>query len=223
MHNSGNSILKIGGLLVALLLFVTGTALGADRIDGSYARDRVLVKFHETPQGAALSAFGRNHKLLLRRVIPRIAVHRFSISDGQSLSDVIEKLSADPRVAFAEPDYIRWPTYTPNDPLFPLQWDMTLMALPSVWDFGIGSSNVVTAVVDTGIELAHPDLVNQLWLNSDEIPGNGFDDDFNGYVDDVVGYDFAGNGWFPGPGAEDPVPNDDFVGEGPHAAGTIGA
>jgi len=156
-------------------------------------------------------------------VIPRIAVHSFSISDGQSVGKIVEKLSADPRVGFAEPDFIRYPTYVPNDPLFASQWDMTLMGLPQYWNFIIGNPTIVTAVLDTGIELMHPDLTNQLWHNPGEVFGNGIDDDGNGYVDDVWGYDFAGDGLFPSPGAEDPIPNDDYVGHGTHVSGTIAA
>jgi subtilisin family serine protease len=100
---------------------------------------------------------------------------------------------------------------------------MTLMGLPFYWDVEKGDPNVIVAVLDTGIDLDHPDLVNQLWQNAGEIPGNGVDDDANGYTDDLNGYDFAGDGWFPRPGAEDPVPEDLYVGHGTHVSGTIAA
>jgi len=224
MARASNYFLKVGISLIALFLITSGTVFGADKIDDEYAPNRVLVKFKAaSPRGAALKNFAAGHNLRLRHVIPRIAVHSFSISDGQSVGKIVEKLSADPRVGFAEPDFIRYPTYVPNDPLFASQWDMTLMGLPQYWDFIIGNPTIVTAVLDTGIELMHPDLTNQLWQNPGEVFGNGIDDDGNGYVDDVWGYDFAGDGLFPSPGAEDPIPNDAYVGHGTHVSGTIAA
>lgn len=61
----------------------------------------------------------------------------------------------------------------------------------SAWKTNTGSSNTVVAVIDTGIYLTHPDLVSNLWVNSGEIAGNGLDDDNNGEIDDVNGFNFA--------------------------------
>lgn len=223
MNISSNSLRILAISLVASLLLSGGFALAADGLDGEYAPHRVLVKFKDSPRHAALSRFGAGHNLRLRNVIPRIAVHRFTITDGRNIAKVVKALLADPRVEFAEPDYIRYATYTPNDPLFVSQWQMTHIGVDTYWDFLIGHPGVVSAVLDTGIDLTHPDLINQLWQNPGEIPGNGLDDDGNGYVDDFNGYDFAGDGAFPPEGAEDPIPNDDFVGHGTHVSGIIAA
>ena len=89
----------------------------------------------------------------------------------------------------------------PNDPFFVQQWslhntgqtggtaDADIDALEA-WDVEVGSSDVVVAIVDSGIDFNHPDLVDNIWTNSGEVPDNGNDDDGNGYIDDVHGYDF---------------------------------
>lgn len=81
------------------------------------------------------------------------------------------------------------------------------------WDLTRGSNDVTIAVIDTGIDYSHPDLVDNMWVNSGEIAGNGIDDDGNGFIDDVYGYDFANN---------DGDPRDGHS-HGTHCAGTIGA
>jgi subtilisin family serine protease len=104
---------------------------------------------------------------------------------------------------------------TPADPAFAQQWqlaDDAAMGVRTAWRSTTGG-DVTVAVVDTGADLTHPDLVPNLWTNPGEIPGNGIDDDGNGYVDDVHGYDFVGHDGSP----------DDENGHGTHVAGIIGA
>src|SRR5262249_24208374 len=84
---------------------------------------------------------------------------------------------------------------------------------PEAWDTATGTGRVTVAVIESGIDYNHPDLAANIWTNPGEIPGNGIDDDHNGYVDDVHGYDFVNN---------DGDPMDDNS-HGTHVAGTIGA
>ena len=111
----------------------------------------------------------------------------------------------------------------PNDEYFDLQWhlinsgqagglDNEDILAPEAWSRRSTSPNITVAVIDTGIQLDHPDLINNIWINSDEIYGNGFDDDGNGYVDDSYGWNFP---------ASSPVPFTDE--HGTHVAGIIGA
>jgi subtilisin family serine protease len=79
----------------------------------------------------------------------------------------------------------------PNDPFFDRQWYLQLINAGTAWDTTVGDGSVIVAVLDTGVDLDHPDLRQNLWKNTKEIPGNTIDDDANGYVDDVDGWDFV--------------------------------
>jgi subtilisin family serine protease len=91
-----------------------------------------------------------------------------------------------------------------NDPLFNNQWHYQNtgqtggtpgadIQLPLAWSIQTGNPQVVVAVIDGGIDVLHPDLGESMWINTNEIPGNGIDDDNNGYVDDIYGYGFGDN------------------------------
>ncbi len=131
------------------------------------------------------------------------------------LGTVLGELSALPAVEIAsrEQPMILADT-VPNDPDFSKQYSLQNGRLnaPKAWDIARESDHIV-AVIDTGVELNHDDLIANLWLNPGEIPGNGIDDDGNGYVDDRRGWDFYYN---------DNVPSDRY-GHGIHVAGIAGA
>jgi PKD repeat protein/N-acetylneuraminic acid mutarotase len=104
----------------------------------------------------------------------------------------VAALSANPDVAWAEPDYLAYAAdTTPNDPLFAKQWGLAKIQAPAAWDVVTGTAAVAIAIVDSGLDLTHPDLAGKVWVNPGEIPGNGLDDDNNGLVDDVYGWDFV--------------------------------
>lgn len=143
---------------------------------------------------------------------------------GLSVKDAIKKLSANPAVAYAEPNYILTKSATPNDEFYDLLWGLNNTGqtggvadadidAPEAWDITTGSSDVIVGVIDTGIQYDHEDLVNNMWMNPGEIAGNGVDDDGNGYIDDIYGIDTAN-------GDSDPY---DDEGHGTHVSGTIGA
>ncbi|GAB4381360.1 MAG: hypothetical protein Kow00121_39720 [Elainellaceae cyanobacterium] len=94
-------------------------------------------------------------------------------------------------------------------------WGLDLIKAPEVWERGLTGKGVTVAVIDSGIDYSHADLQQSVWTNTDEIAGNGIDDDGNGYVDDVRGWNFVGN-------TNDPF-DDSIDGHGTHVAGTIAA
>ncbi len=101
----------------------------------------------------------------------------------------------------------------PNDPLINNQWALRNMSAFGAWNYSTGSKDVVVAIIDSGIDLNHQDLKNNLWTNTLEIAGDGIDNEGNGYIDDVHGWNFYSNN------------NDiqDRYGHGTHIAGIIGA
>ncbi len=137
-----------------------------------------------------------------------------------------------PEVEHIEVDTIRRMLITPNDPFYSQQWQHSGVAgsiqSPFGWDVSTGSSSVVIAVIDSGVDLNHPDLNDNLWVNGDEIPSNGIDDDANGFVDDVHGFDFTTNTANAAPSPNDiDEDRDGFVdggvNHGTHVAGIIAA
>ncbi|MBI4425364.1 MAG: S8 family serine peptidase [Elusimicrobia bacterium] len=148
---------------------------------------------------------------------------------AERLEETVAALNADPAVEYAEPDRVRRIQKTPDDPYLSSRgsWGQAFgdlhglraIGCPEAWDLSEGEG-VVVAVLDTGIDSSHPDIAPNLWRNPGELPGNGRDDDGNGYVDDVIGWDFVG------PWVLRPRPDNDPAdgnGHGTHVAGTIAA
>ena len=136
--------------------------------------------------------------------------------------------AAHPLIEEIEFNYIRQTQaaeITPNDPRFEEQWNLSLIGMPQAWAIENGDPEVVIAVIDTGFDYTHEDLASQTWVNAGEIPDNGIDDDNNGYIDDVRGWDFSEPPSSDGSqksqnGDNDPI---DESGHGTHVTGIIGA
>lgn len=147
------------------------------------------------------------------RLKEKVKVSPYSIS--QFKRNAIAKLSQISGVERVEPNYIyRTFDWIPNDSASSRLWGLRNIDANSVWRMGIqGSRNIKVAVIDTGISVDHPDLQENIWKNPNEIPNNGLDDDQNGFIDDVSGWNFVNN---------TNNANDDQK-HGSHCAGTIGA
>ncbi len=127
--------------------------------------------------------------------------------------DALGRLERIPGVEYVEGNGIMRLTHDSPDPLYPQQWAMPKISAPAAWNILRFGTVQVIAVLDSGVDYTHPDLASNMWRNPGEIAGNGVDDDSNGFVDDVYGYDFVNN---------DSSPMDDN-GHGTHCAGAIGA
>ena len=144
------------------------------------------------------------------------------------LEDLRTVYEQSPLIEAVEYNYLR-PTLAdpviPNDPMYPEQWNLPLVKMPQAWAIEKGDRNVVIAIIDSGIDYRHDDLAPKAWINPGEVPENGLDDDGNGYIDDVYGWDFtdAPNLQAEGDyleGDNEPI---DEKGHGTHVAGIAGA
>jgi len=194
----------------------------------------VLVTFASTPAGVAGTASAGMLRELAREQGVTVRTSRRLWPEGPWLirydgeadpEAVAARLAADPRLAAAGPNHVIPLAQEPNDPLFEKQSGLRAARFPEAWQRTRGAG-VLIAVIDTGAELDHPDLVDRLAINAAEANGEaGRDDDGNGYTDDIRGYDFTDAPGLPGRGdylERDPDPSDDF-GHGTQVAGLAAA
>jgi subtilisin family serine protease len=198
---------------LALLAFPGAVTPSYAAQSSAYAPGELLVRFAGSTTASARADVLADHDATVVERLPLSGLVRVRLGPGTSVPAAEKALERRPEVRYAQPNHLYRIAATPNDPSFPSLWGMTNIQAPGAWDFTTGSDAVTVAVVDTGIAYTHPDLQPNIWLNDD--PVDGVDNDANGRVDDVRGWDFAFNDNDP---ADD---NDD--GHGTHVAGTIGA
>ncbi|GAA5130798.1 S8 family serine peptidase [Thalassotalea piscium] len=218
-------------MLPALAMASTEIAVADEKV--SYESDSIIVVYKE-----GTSALQRRsaRSLVLAKITDlnsdeiddayrnisqgRMANYKLS---GISAKEALKKLNNHPAVLYAEPDYIVKANVMPNDARFDELWGMhntgqtggtadADIDAPEAWEISTGSSNVVVGVIDSGVDHTHPDLIDNAWVNTGEIPGDGIDNDGNGYIDDMHGINAITN-------VGDPM---DDNGHGTHVAGTIG-
>jgi len=181
----------------------------------SYTESRVLVKFRlgVSSNAARQQVTAEHARLEAAPELARLGVLMLKVPPGQVLQ-VVAHLKQNPTVEFAEPDYqVQAVDTTPNDSSWGSQYGPTNIQALQAWDITTGSSAVTIAVIDTGVDLTHPDLASKIWNNPSEIAGNGVDDDCDGYIDDWRGWDFFN---------QDNNPQDDH-GHGTHVSGIAAA
>ncbi|MHB9024070.1 MAG: S8 family peptidase [Armatimonadota bacterium] len=175
--------------------------------------DEVLVKFSPgIAEHVITQVHGRVGGKALRK-FPHVGWQQVKLPPGMTVDRAVGRYRLMAEVAAVEPDYIYYASLTPNDSRYSSQWGLRKIQAPEAWNTTTGSAGVVVGVLDTGVSYTHQDLQNNIWRNPGEVAGNGIDDDGNGYVDDVYGWNFRG-------GNANPL---DDNGHGSHVAGIIGA
>lgn len=131
---------------------------------------------------------------------------------------ISSKLSKVDLFEWIEPRFIYELSFIPNDPSYSQQYALTRINAAQAWDISQGDTSISIGIVDTGVDWDHPDLEANIWINWDEIPNNGIDDDNNGFIDDIRGWDFGGLN-----GTPDNNPMEDQPDHGTHVAGIASA
>jgi subtilisin family serine protease len=221
-------------LILFLLLFTTASSgfaqnpptSGAPERQGSIEKSRdskgrllykpgeLLVRFKK---GTTQEKIENLHRAQGNKKVhknDRLRLQRVRIKEGLTEEEAIKHYADSPLVELVERHALRYPNKLPNDPYVADQWALQNISLPKAWDFAQECPEVIIAVVDTGVDYVHPDLSGNIWINTTEQNGTlGVDDDGNGFIDDVYGWDFADG---------DAAPLDVFR-HGTHVAGIIGA
>ena len=191
-------------LLIAAALFCTGAAAADD--EAEYVPGQLFVRFADgtvPDQDLILKDFSD------------IVSGLYLLKTDEDVTTVVSAYASTAGVIYAEADRVVTAQAVPNDPKYAdgSLWSLTNAQAQGAWDITTGSDEVIIAVIDSGIKYDHEDLKDNMWINTNEIPNNGIDDDGNGYVDDYYGYNFIDE-------TSDPM---DDNGHGTHCAGTIGA
>jgi len=190
------------------------------------AEGLILVKYAggaDTQEITLLNAMYGTEEAAGYEILGRIGVKCLRTPEGVKVSDLVQAMNEDPSIEYAEPNGACFAHVQPNDTYYATyqQWYYDLVNAPWAWDTVTGCADVIVAICDTGVDLDHPDLAAHIWVNTDEIPGNGVDDDGNGFIDDRNGMDFAGAD--PGDGVSDYPPDnnpDVFAGDPSAGDGT---
>ncbi|MFN0156515.1 MAG: S8 family serine peptidase [Bacteroidota bacterium] len=219
------------------------------RENSEYLSNRIIVKLmpHTSineitaalPELSIVSARQMFPAEMIDRNSTDVDLSRFYIVSYSSPHDafsIAEELSAFPTIQYAEPSFIYPltvdPSFTPNDPSYGSQYGLTKIQAPQAWDITQGDTSVVIGIVDSGVEVNHPDLVGNIWQNPGEngldIGGNdkranGTDDDGNGFVDDWRGWDFGGVDYNNVVSDNNPSPVGANTEHGTHVAGIASA
>lgn len=173
-------------------------------------KNQIIVKYKDDSKRDATKSKVKSNKKLkkleTKQSFKEMKTDILEVDAGTDITAVVNELKKDANVEYAQPNYLLEPNTTPEDARFPEQWGLLnnaqeikfkegrsgvdINALPA-WDLTTGSETVVVGLLDTGVDISHEDLTDSIYVNPGEIADNGIDDDNNGYIDDVNGWDFV--------------------------------
>jgi subtilisin family serine protease len=199
--------------------FILNQSLSDSSNSTNYRENEILVRFTENSSNNSSidEITGKIHEqagsIVLKEFNEIKGLQLVKISEKMPLAEALGIYRQNKNVIYAEPNYIYKNQLIPNDAHYNFQWGLNRINATSAWNLTTGSSAVTIAIVDSGLDINHPDIKGNLWINTGEIAGNGIDDDGNGYIDDVYGWNFESNN------------NNitDEYGHGTHVAGIIAA
>ena len=185
---------------------VRSRAMLADHVAISVPGDRDELEIRK-----AIEALGYS----VARAYPFSPVWQIALGshDPAAVPDALAAIGATIPGVAVEPDLLYFSDRVPDDYDPIKMWGLERIEAEAAWSVAVGAEEIVVGIIDSGAEMSHPDLAANIWVNPAEIPGNGIDDDKNGLIDDVHGWDFLGN---------DNAPEDTGR-HGTHVAGTVSA
>lgn len=187
----------------------------------SYRPGEILIKYKDNIRKSSRTREYQNGMSTIKKFKHTQCEH-LRLPPGMTVAKALETFGNDPDVLWVEPNYIRrkMAIAPPDDPYYIIsQWGLRQIDPLNAWEWGTDCSSVIIAVLDSGIDYTHPELLDNLWINPGEIENNGIDDDGNGLVDDVHGWNFNS--------MTETNPGDsnifDADGHGSHVSGVIAA
>ncbi|MHB0799555.1 S8 family peptidase [Bacillus thuringiensis] len=198
--------------------------------NSNYQQNEVLIKFKKIDNPENLKQLQKQFSFEVQNTFPLTQIQLVKFHTDINMKELIQKLNKFPNIEYAEPNYIVYPAANSNDSYYNSLWGLKNIGqniqgsvgspnidinVEDAWTKTEGFSNITIGIIDTGIDINHPDLKNNIWKNPDEIPGDGIDNDKNGYIDDIYGWDFVNNNNSVYDGTGDS--------HGTHVAGTIAA
>lgn len=155
--------------------------------------NQVIVDFTRSTDSESVMKFADRHDLRMLRFYPKIGEAVFETS-GEDLNTLMLRVAEDSSVKYVSPNGFYRINYIPDDPRWSSQWGPVKIQAPDAWNFTLGNSSLTVAIIDTGVDFTHEDLSGNMWRNSAEDGGSaGVDDDSNGYIDDLYGWNFVNN------------------------------